>query len=89
MITELSKSKNIEQFHIRERYVQSKIAKEIFKCREMVHINKPMRIELKYIKDVLSNPKRFNLKTHIAHMIDREPEYIAYGDASLEAAGGF
>ena len=89
MITELSKSKNTEQFQIRERYVQSKIAKEIFKCREMVHINKPMRIELKYIKDVLSNPKRFNLKTHIAHMIDREPEYIAYGDASLEAAGGF
>jgi hypothetical protein len=89
MITELSKSKNTEQFQIRERYVQSKIAKEIFKCREMVHINKPMRIELKYIKDVLSNPKRFNLKIHIAHMIDREPEYIAYGDASLEAAGGF
>ena len=31
MIAELSKSKNAEQFRVRERYVQSKIAKVIFK----------------------------------------------------------
>ena len=48
-----------------------------------------MRKELKYIKDVLSNPSQYNLNTPIAHMIDREAEYIAYGNASLEVAGGF
>ena len=89
MITELSKSKDTKQFHLRERFVQSKIAKEIFKYKEMVHINKPMRTELKHIKDVLSNPKRYNLTTPIAHMIEREADYTAFGDASLEAAGGF
>jgi hypothetical protein len=55
----------------------------------MVYINKPMKTELKIIIDVLTNHKKYNLKTPIAHIIDRDPEYVSYGDASLEAAGGF
>ena len=77
MITELSKSKNNEQFHVRERYAQSKLANEIFKYKELVHINNPMKTELKFIKDVLSNLKQYNLNTPIAHMIDREADFIA------------
>ena len=55
----------------------------------MVHINNPMKTDLKFIKDISSNPKWYNLNTSIVHMIDREADYISYGDASLEAAGGF
>ena len=88
-MTELSLSKNTEQFSIRERYVQRKLSREIYKCKEMVYINTPMKTELKIIIDVLSNHTKYNLKTPIAHVIDRDPEYVSYGDASLEAAGGF
>ena len=48
-----------------------------------------MKTELGYIKEVLTNPNTYNLKTSIAHIINRVPEYISYGDTSLEAAGGF
>ena len=41
------------------------------------------------MKDVVSNLNRYHLNTTIAHIIDREADYIPYGDASLEAAGGF
>ena len=52
MITELFKSKTNAQFNIREKYVQSTLAKEMYRCKELVHINKPMKTELKFIKDV-------------------------------------
>ena len=48
-----------------------------------------MRAELKLIHRVLSNPKKILLETPIAHIIHREPDFISYGDASLEAGGGF
>ena len=41
------------------------------------------------MKNILSNPNQFNLEAPIAHVINRHPDFISYGDASLEAAGGF
>ena len=69
--------------------MQSKLSKEVYRCKDIVHISKAMETELGYIKEVLSNPKKYDIKTPIAHMINRVPEYISYGDASLKAAGGF
>ena len=89
LITVLSKYKNTDQFHIKERFVQSKLSREVYRCKEIVHISKAMKRELGYIKDVLSNPKKYELKTPIAHIINRVPDFTSYGDASLEAAGGF
>ena len=66
-----------------------KVSIEVYRCKEIVHIRKAMKTELGYIKEVLSNPKKYDLKTPIAHIINRVLEYILYGDASLEAAGGF
>jgi len=37
----------------------------------------------------LSNPKQYNLSTPIAHVVNRDPDFITYGDACLEAGGGF
>ena len=48
-----------------------------------------MRTELIIIKSILSNPKKYNLETPIAHIIQREPDFIPYGDACLEAGGGY
>ena len=41
------------------------------------------------MKDILSSPNKYNLETPIAHLIEREPDIISYGDALLEAGGGF
>ena len=48
-----------------------------------------MRFELKIMDKVLSNPKQYNLGTPIAHLVQREPDFVTYGDACLEAGGGF
>ena len=61
----------------------------MYKCREKTFITKVMRAELKLIHRVLAYPKKFSLETPIAHIIQREPDFTSYGDASLEAGGGF
>ena len=32
---------------------------------------------------------QYNLETPIAHIVPRDPAFVTYGDACLEAAGGF
>ena len=68
---------------LQARFLQGKIAKE------KTHINKHMRSELLIIKTVLSQPLKYNLETPIAHIVPRDPDFITYGDACLETAGGF
>ena len=46
-----------------------------------------MRLELKMMKVVLSNPNNYKLETPIAHIILRESDIITVGDSCLEAAG--
>ena len=48
-----------------------------------------MRSELQIITTVLSQPLKYNLETYIAHIVSRGPVFITYGDACLEAVGGF
>ena len=48
-----------------------------------------MRTELDIMKQILSNPKKYNLETPIAHIIERDPDFTSYGDACLEAGGGY
>ena len=48
-----------------------------------------MRSELNLMKQILSKPDIYNLQTPIAHIIQREPDFITYGDAYLEVGGGY
>ena len=52
-------------------------------------MSKKLRFELKIMDKVLSNPNQYNLGTPIAHLVQREPDFVTYGDACLEAGGGF
>ena len=45
--------------------------------------------EWKILIIILSYPKKYNLETTIDHVIQREPDCITYGDAYLEAGGGY
>ena len=47
-----------------------------------------MRSETNIIKEILSNPEKYNLSIPIAHVVPRDPDFITYGDTCLAAAGG-
>ena len=48
-----------------------------------------MKSELSTMINILSNPDKYNLETPIAHVVKREPDFVTFGDACLEAGGGF
>ena len=89
MITKLAHSSDLGNLELKERYIQSRITKETYRCKQKTFITKHMRTELKLIHQILSNPTRYSLDTPIAHVVHRDPEFITFGDASLEAGGGF
>ena len=89
LISELANTKDIDNHYLKERFLQSKIAKETYKYQDKVFISKSMKYELNMMIKILSNPKKYNLETPIAHVVKRDPAFITYGDACLEAGGGF
>ena len=89
LISDLANTKGLDNFSSKERFVISKIAKDTYKCQHKVFINKSMKSELKLIINILSNPKKYKLETPISHIVKREPDFTTYGDACLEAGGGF
>ena len=72
---------------IKEKFIQRKIRKEICDCKERAFIDKNMRLEIKIMEKVHSNPNKYKLETPIAHIILRELDLIAVGYSCLEAAG--
>ena len=89
MISQLANSKDIHNSDLIERDIQSKITKEMYKCKQKNFISKPMRVKSKLIKEVLSDSNKYSLSIPIAHVVSRDPEFVSYGDAFLEAGGGF
>ena len=89
LTTEVANTKGLENNEPKQRFVDSKIAKEIYKCQHKVFIDKPMKYEISMMINILSNPKEYNLETHIAHIAKRDPDFITLGDTCLEAEGGY
>ena len=87
MITEISQSSHTQD--LRYRFLQRTIAKQIYKCEASSYIDNAMKSETWIIREILSNLVRYNLSTLIAHVISREPDFITYGNTSIEAAGNF
>ena len=52
-------------------------------------MKKSLKCELNLMIKILSNPKKYNLETPIAHVVKRDPDFTILGDACLEAGGGF
>ena len=84
MISELARRPSTANF--RSRFFHRYIAKEIYKCKAVAHINRSMKTELKIINKILMNPTLYNLTTPIAHLVTRDPNFLAYSDACLETS---
>ena len=89
LITDLAHTKNIDDHDLKEKHLRSKIARDTYKCEHKAFIDKEMRKELNIMIQILSNPQKFSLQTPIAHIITREADFTSYGDACLEAGGGY
>ena len=89
LISELANTKDLNDYSMKDRMLQKLVAKETYKCQHKTYINKSMRSELNIMTTILSHPKKYKLETPIAHIIHREPDFISYGDACLEAGGGY
>ena len=75
--------------NLQARFPQRYIAKEIYSCTAATYINKILRSELKIIKEIFFHPLQYNMETYIAHIVYRDPDFVTFGDACLEAVGGF
>ena len=69
----------------RQRYMQKKIAKEMYNCKHLTHINKDMRKELTFLHTIFMDNVTYPMLTPIAHLIHRHPDCTTFGDACLEA----
>ena len=73
---------------LQRKFALSRLAKAIWSSKKKCFINKSLREELNLLIEILTNPK-IRWSTPIAHLIPRTPDFQAWGDASLHAAGGF
>ena len=89
LITNVTNTNNLDEHQLQDKMLQKTIAKETYKCQHKTYIDKLMRTELNIMKKILSTPKMYNLETPIAHIINRDPDFTSYGDACLEAGGGY
>ena len=80
----MAATKNLDNYDLKEKFIQSKIAKKTYKSRQQAFINKQIRAELKLIHHILANQNKFN-----SYNKKKQPDFITLGDSSLEARGGF
>ena len=78
-----------DNLSLQARFLQGKIAKEIYQYTAKTHINKHMRSELLIIKTVLSQPLKYNLETHIAHIVPRDLDFISLKNSSSGGMSNF
>jgi len=72
----------------RKHFAFSKIMKAVWNKKNTFFITTPLRNELAYLHFIFSSQK-YKIQSPISHIIARDPDYIAYGDACLDGAGGF
>ena len=69
MITDVANARNTNSHQLKEKFIKSKITKEIYNCQHKAFITKTMKSELKIMQHILSCPKKYSLETPIAHLI--------------------
>ena len=72
----------------RKYFSFSKIMKATWNLKTKFFITTSLQNELQYLHKIFTS-KKYKLSSPISHIIPRDPDYIAYGDACLDGAGGF
>ena len=69
MISEVANARHTDTYELKDKFIQSKIAKEIYNCQHKTFINRTIRGELKIMQHILSHPGQHSLETPKAHLI--------------------
>lgn len=74
---------------LRKKFADSKIAQKIWHLKTKFYINTSMRAELTLLRNIFKNNEKYKLYTPISYLVDRDPDFLARGDACLDGAGGY
>ena len=77
-----------EKHSSQRTFHQAAMARHVHLRPDAHNINKTLRSELRLLRRVLKD-ESLSKNTPISHLIRREPIAVAFGDSSLDAAGGF
>ena len=89
MIKAVATAPDTNDAALQDLYLKKKIAKDMYHSKVRVFINKTMQVELSLLTAILQHPSEYSLSSPIAHLVARQPDYQSFGDASLDAGGGF
>ena len=73
----------------RFNFFNSQVARDIWRSHTVTYIDKSLRDELRFLRQVLTNPSVYTWSSPLVYLIPREPDYSIFGDACLTGAGGF
>ena len=74
---------------LRKNFALSHILRNIWNKSTKFYISKSLRQELKLLIFIFKNRKKYPIGAPIAHIVPRDPDFQARGDACLEGAGGY
>jgi len=73
----------------RKNFAISQLLRQTWHSRTKYRVSPSLRKELKFLQFLFKHHKRFKFSSPIAHIIPRDFDYFAKGDACLDGAGGF
>ena len=89
LASEVAKDPDMDSAELKQKFLDRKIARDIYHSHVKIFITVKMREELDFLNQVLDDPSKFPLSTPVAHLAQRIPDCQTFGDACLDAAGGF
>ena len=73
----------------RKNFAVSKILQKTWHSRQKYRVSSSLRKELKLLQFIFKNRSTYKFASPIAHLIKKDFDFHALGDACLEGAGGF
>jgi len=73
----------------KKNFAVSQLLRKIWHKRTKYHINKSLRMELKLLHSLFKAYQVTPFWSPISHLIRRDPDFSAFGDACLDGAGGY
>jgi len=73
----------------RKNYAISHLLRQVWHSNKKFPITKSLRKELKLLHHLFTNPNLYKFQSPIAHILPRDYDFSACGDACLEGGGGY
>ena len=73
----------------RKNFAISALLRQTWHSHKKFNISKNLRKELKLLNFIFARPKQFKFESPIAHIIPRDFDFTALGDACLDGGGGY